>query len=93
MAPQASAVASTLGKGVLAGKHEYPLLLLLLCFSLKTVVVRRFIEISCSGFRKGGKVAVQQEHTVNVEGAGQANSLIRTGRVHWTAFKCSVKGD
>lgn len=36
---------------------------------------------------------VQQEHTVNVEGVGQANSLTRTSRVHCTAFKCSVKGD
>lgn len=38
-------------------------------------------------------MAVQQEHTVNMEGAGQANSLIQTSRVHRTAFICSVKGD
>lgn len=69
------------------------LFFLLLCCFLKTEMVRRFIEILCSGFRRGGKVAVQQEHTVNVKGVGQANSLTWTSRVLCTAFRCSMKGD
>jgi len=44
----AAAVASTLGRTCGCGQAQVPsLLLLLLCFPMKEVVVRRFTEISC----------------------------------------------
>lgn len=70
-----------------------PLLLLLLGFLVKTPVLRKFVEISCSGFGRGGKLTGQQTHAGNIEGARQARCHLRTHRVHWTALKHSIEGD
>lgn len=70
-----------------------PLLLLLLCFLVKTPVLREFVEISCSGFGRGGKLTGQQTHVGNVDCARQARCHLRTHRVHWTALKHSIEGD
>lgn len=56
-------------------------------------MVWKLIEISCSGFGRGGKMAGQQTCVGNVEGAGEAECRLRTGRVHCMAFKRSAKGD
>lgn len=70
---QAAVVASTLGRMRGCGQAQVSSLsLLLLCSPVKAPVVRKFMEISCSGLGRGGKMAGQQTRVGNVEGAGQA---------------------
>lgn len=79
---KAAAVASTLRRMCASRQAQVSSLLLLVrCSPVKAAVVRMFVEISCSGFWRGGKMTGQQTH----EGCG-------SGKVSFNEWQSSLRG-